>query len=106
MERAELPTFDLSRILNRVRKEYPEWTEARIARAERDYRDFLAAAKANKGKQVSPCGDVETMWHTHIVYTRQYHADCQAYFGYYLHHEPFDDTNREWSWGSVLVRPA
>lgn len=105
MERAELPTFDLSRILNRVRKEHPEWPEERIQRAERDYRDFLACGKANPRVQISPYGDVDTVWHTHIVYTRQYHADCQAYFGYYFHHEPFDETNREWSRGSTLVRP-
>jgi hypothetical protein len=46
-EMAELPTFDLSRIIDRVRKEHREWPEERIQRAEADYRRFLACGKAN-----------------------------------------------------------
>jgi len=102
---AELPAFDLSRILARIRKEHPDWPEERILRAEEDYRRFLACAKADRYAKLSPFGDVDTVWHTHIVYTRQYHADCDAYFGYYLHHEPFDETNRDFARRSALVRP-
>ncbi|CAN5717865.1 hypothetical protein BH11PAT2_BH11PAT2_08190 [soil metagenome] len=91
---AVLPSFGLSRIVARISKENPDWSQDRIQAAEDGYREFLAKAKAQPGGANFPTADVDKMWHAHILFTKQYHADCLAYFGYYLHHEPFDETNR------------
>lgn len=86
---AVLPTFDLSRVIARVAKEHPEWSAERLERAESDYRTYLLKCKVNPGKNV-PTKDVDEVFHAHILHTKQYHGDCSNYFGYYLHHEPFD----------------
>lgn len=31
---------------------------------------------------------LDEMWHTFILFTKDYHDFCQEYFGYYLHHFP------------------
>lgn len=31
---------------------------------------------------------IDIVWHTHILFTKKYHADCQKLFGRYLHHLP------------------
>ncbi len=92
---AVLPTFDLARPVARVAKEHPDWSADRLVRAESDYRTYLLKCKVNPGKNV-PTMDVDEMFHAHILHTKQYHDDCQAYFGYYLHHEPFD---KDVAWG-------
>ena len=32
-------------------------------------------------------GDMDTVWHCHILQTQKYTQDCLAIFGHYLHHE-------------------
>lgn len=31
---------------------------------------------------------IDEMWHTFILYTKEYHNFCHEYLGYYLHHSP------------------
>ncbi|GGY83730.1 hypothetical protein ACFFTM_05820 [Pseudoduganella plicata] len=40
-------------------------------------------------EQTAPLQDVDTFWHYHILDTLKYAADCQAVFGYFLHHFPY-----------------
>jgi hypothetical protein len=32
--------------------------------------------------------DIDNMWHNFILYTRDYTAFCEKYFGKFLHHQP------------------
>ncbi|MBC7542688.1 MAG: hypothetical protein H7338_08155 [Candidatus Sericytochromatia bacterium] len=32
--------------------------------------------------------DIDNMWHAFILYTKDYMAFCETYFGEYMHHEP------------------
>lgn len=86
-----LPSFDLSRPMNRVRKEHSDWSADRLREAEEGYRKFLARSKVTSGPH-QPMSDVDEVWHAHILFTKQYAADCMTYFGHYFHHEP-DDAN-------------
>lgn len=103
-----LPTFDLSFIMEqRVRHgELSTWTPERFSQAVNNYRQFLADCKAqpldydkNKygpgwnvdGSRNQTGLDVDEIWHTHILNTTRYIADCEEYFGYYLHHTPMCD---------------
>lgn len=62
-----------------------------------EYKKFLFDAKSRKKQKLKsklpvsaiPSQLVDIVWHTHILFTRQYHADCQKLFGKYMHHEPF-----------------
>ena len=36
----------------------------------------------------TPSKSVDEAWHTHILFTRSYHAFCEAAGGAYLHHQP------------------
>ncbi|MDJ0535879.1 MAG: hypothetical protein QNJ70_25890 [Xenococcaceae cyanobacterium MO_207.B15] len=31
---------------------------------------------------------IDEMWHTFILFTKDYHKFCDKYFGYYIHHYP------------------
>jgi hypothetical protein len=81
-----LPAMDLSRFIARVRRENPDWTEQRLVDAERGYREFLLECKSIPNHR--PSRDVDKIWHAHILHTREYIRDTQAYLGYYLHHTP------------------
>ena len=36
-----------------------------------------------------PCTFVDEVWHAHILDTQAYGDDCQAAFGFFLHHFPY-----------------
>ncbi|OEZ96223.1 glycine-rich domain-containing protein [Duganella phyllosphaerae] len=65
------------------------WTLERANAVELEYRRFLSLMKKFPDEQTSPLVDVDTFWHYHILDTMKYAADCQAVFGYFLHHFPY-----------------
>ena len=88
VERANNPSFDLTRVIARVARENPTWDGARLQDAEEGYRAFLSQAKIFPKLPNKPTADVDCVWHAHILFTKQYHEDCVSYFGFYYHHEP------------------
>lgn len=56
---------------------------------EGEYRKFVAMHLAFPDEDVVPCKIVDEMWHTHILDTIAYRADCDAIFGRYLDHFPY-----------------
>jgi hypothetical protein len=86
--------IDLSRVSRRVAKEHPEWTQARLDAAIAEYRKFLCLVKAGHNN-ISPCLDVDEIWHAHILFTMDYVRDCNKVFGFYVHHNPLDDEEEE-----------
>ena len=66
------------------------WTMERAERAVFWYRRFLHFISLCN--QVVPIGDIDEVWHTHILFTEQYCDDCQLIFGRYLHHRPSDGS--------------
>ena len=38
---------------------------------------------------------IDDMWHTFLLFTRDYAVFCQHYFGVFLHHLPTDDEERQ-----------
>ena len=56
---------------------------------ELEYRRFLTLMKKYPHEQTSPLVDVDMFWHYHILDTMKYAADCEAVFGYFLHHFPY-----------------
>lgn len=66
-----------------------EWTRERADKAVQNYKRYMAVTKALGGLQLVPNGDIDEIWHMHILDTHAYMADCDALFGEYLHHYPY-----------------
>jgi hypothetical protein len=65
------------------------WSLAYADAVEFEYRRFLYLMKKYPNEQVAPLFDVDVFWHYHILDTMKYAVDCQAVFGYFLHHFPY-----------------
>ena len=65
------------------------WSAMRASAVEAEYRRFLFLMKKYPDAGASPTVDVDTFWHYHILDTMKYARDCQAAFGYFLHHYPY-----------------
>jgi hypothetical protein len=65
------------------------WSLERANAIEFEYRRFLILMKKFPHEQTAPLMDVDTFWHYHILDTMKYAADCDAVFGYFLHHFPY-----------------
>jgi hypothetical protein len=65
------------------------WSRAYADSMEFEYRRFLYLVKKFPNEQAAPLFDVDVFWHYHILDTMKYAADCEAVFGYFLHHFPY-----------------
>jgi hypothetical protein len=65
------------------------WSRAYVDTIEFEYRRFLYLVKKFPNEQAAPLFDVDIFWHYHILDTMKYAADCEAVFGYFLHHFPY-----------------
>ncbi len=78
-----------------------EWTRPRAEKAVQNYKRYMAVTKALGGLQLVPNGDIDEIWHMHILDTRAYMIDCDALFGEYLHHYPYfgmlsEENRQQW----------
>jgi len=88
-------SLDLSVVKARLMRESC-WDETRANTAVTEYKRFLIMSKlSDAGATVKPCKDVDEVWHTHILFTRMYHRDCETVFGRYLHHTPEAEDSDE-----------
>ena len=65
------------------------WSLQKANAVEFEYRRFLYLMKTFPQEQTAPLMDVDIFWHYHILDTMKYAADCEAVFGYFLHHFPY-----------------
>lgn len=65
------------------------WSRAQADAVEFEYRRFLYLMKKYPTEHAAPRMDVDIFWHYHILDTMKYAQDCQAVFGYFLHHFPY-----------------
>lgn len=65
------------------------WSLEKATAVEAEYRRFLYLMKKFPEEQTAPLFDVDTFWHYHILDTMKYAVDCEAVFGYFLHHFPY-----------------
>ncbi len=64
------------------------WSAEDAKEAVRRYKNFLILILKYPGEVLAPAEDIDEVWHTHILFTREYTRDCLAIFGGYLHHAP------------------
>lgn len=65
------------------------WSREHAERIETAYRRFLVLSVKYPERTIAPTKDVDKFWHGHILDTMKYAQDCQAVFGYFLHHFPY-----------------
>jgi hypothetical protein len=64
------------------------WDEERVERALHEYKQFLALMHWNPEAVLVPSEDIDEVWHTHVLNTARYQADCETIFGRFQHHFP------------------
>ena len=72
-----------------VREEGPGWSVDKIEMVENWYRRFLYLVHLYPEQSIVPTKDIDLFWHTHILDTEKYMADCETLFGKYFHHFPY-----------------
>jgi hypothetical protein len=85
---------------------HPESGEGRLALAEADrdvelYRCFLKLCVLYPSTTIVPTREIDRVWHTHMLDTAKYRADCDRVFGQFLDHFPYaglrgEDDRRAW----------
>lgn len=71
------------------------WDEERVARALAEYKQFLALMYWNPDAPLVPSQDIDDVWHTHVLHTERYRADCERIFGSFQDHSPSSGTSAD-----------
>lgn len=53
------------------------------------YRKFLKLCVMYPESAIVPSKEIDKAWHAHILDTMKYQQDCEAIFGFLLHHFPY-----------------
>lgn len=65
------------------------WNDELCNFAEIEYRKLLSLKKWYPEQSFVPSKLVDKFWHEHILDTKSYVQDCNAAFGYFIHHYPY-----------------
>ena len=73
---------------------HPELDETNMSVEKADeliekYRRFLKLCAMYPERSIVPSKEIDQVWHVHILDTAKYAADCDAIFGFLLHHFPY-----------------
>jgi len=71
------------------------WSLEKINQVEDWYKKFLFLNLKYPKLSIVPTKDIDEFWHFHILDTLKYKDDCQAVFGYFLHHFPYFGMRNE-----------
>ena len=87
----DVAALDLSMVKMKLQEpdEGKGWTRAECDEAELEYKRYLTLNIRYEDKAIVPTGQIDTIWHYHILDTRAYHRDCEQVFGEYFHHFPY-----------------
>lgn len=92
---ADIEALDLSMIKRKLQdpEEGMGWSEEECNEVEVEYRRYLALKRAYPEQEIVPNQPIDKFWHYHILDTQKYAKDCEALFGYFLHHYPYFGMN-------------
>jgi hypothetical protein len=85
---------------------HPELGEMALSLAEADrhvelYRCFLKLCVLHPDARIVPTRQLDRVWHTHVLDTAKYRADCDHMFGHFMDHFPYaglrgEEDRRAW----------
>jgi hypothetical protein len=84
--------LDLEPIVYKLMHPEPGETTLGLAEADQDvalYRCFLKLCVLRPAVTIVPTRQLDHVWHTHMLDTAKYRADCAAVFGCFLDHFPY-----------------
>ena len=89
--RSDIDALDFAMV--KLKLQDPEegqgWSPEFCDEVEEEYKSFLALKRTYPNRDIVPNGLVDVFWHQHILDTVKYADDCQAIFGFFLHHFPY-----------------
>ena len=96
--------LDLEPIVYKLMHPEPGETALSLARADQDvalYRCFLKLCVLHPATTIVPTRQLDHVWHTHMLDTAKYRADCDQAFGFFLDHFPYfgfrgEEDRRAW----------
>jgi hypothetical protein len=96
--------LDLEPIVYKLTHAEPDEQAMTIAEADQAvelYRCFLKLCVLHPGAALVPTRQLDRVWHTHMLDTAKYRADCDDVFGHFMDHFPYaglrgDDDRRAW----------
>lgn len=107
---ARVDALDLEPIVFKLTRPEVGEEQLTIARADHDvalYRCFLKLRAMRPGESIVPTRAIDRVWHTHMLDTAKYRADCQFVFGRFLDHFPYAGlrgTEDEVAWLAGFAR--
>ena len=99
-----IDVLDLEPIVYKLMHPEPGETALALPEADRDvtlYRCFLKLCVLNPATTIVPTRQLDHVWHTHMLDTAKYRADCDEVFGHFMDHFPYaglrgEDDRRAW----------
>jgi len=96
--------LDLEPVVYKLMHPEPGEEGLRLGQADRDvelYRRFLKLCVLHPGTTIVPTRQIDHFWHTHMLDTAKYRADCDRVFGRFMDHFPYaglggTDDRRAW----------
>lgn len=96
--------LDLEPIVYKLMHPEPGERALSIAEADQDvtlYRCFLKLCLLYPGATIVPTRRIDHVWHTHMLDTAKYRADCDEVFGHFMDHFPYaglrgEEDRRAW----------
>lgn len=85
--------FPLGDIVARCKKDH-NYTDEDMVLLEKEVRRFLYLCVISKDSLGMYSKHVDNLWHTFILFTREYHAFSDLVNGSYIHHNPVRDHER------------
>lgn len=79
--------YDFSFIKERI-EESNALSKDKIDEAITEYKKFMTVLRLKYGQIAMSSPIVDEIWHTHILFTRNYQDFCKSVFGEFIHHEP------------------
>jgi hypothetical protein len=76
------------RFIERLMKENL-WAKEYTLRVIEEYKKFVYLATL---QEVAPSYEVDQVWHTHLLFTKDYKKMCKETLGVELHHNPIEKT--------------
>lgn len=84
----EIMAYQNDRLLERYVKDYAVSKESAARRFEA-LKQFMYLCAATPGYKVTS-EKIDSMWHTFLLFTKDYHTFCHGYLGRFINHEPFE----------------
>lgn len=82
-----LDHYDMSAVTKRIKRKQT-LPEHLIEQSVAEFKRLMALCVLGHRGIVVPCEEVDEVWHTFILFTREYADFCQRVAGGYLHHSP------------------